>query len=62
MSITFHKSFRIFPGVRLRINGRKWSITLGGRHGHHTINSDGRRESSLDLPGSIRVRRDHHRH
>ncbi|MFD9883223.1 DUF4236 domain-containing protein [Streptomyces alboflavus] len=62
MSITFRKSFRVLPGVRVHINGRKWSITVGGRRGHHTIDSDGRRSSSLNLPGSIHVRRDHHRH
>ncbi|MER5299306.1 MULTISPECIES: DUF4236 domain-containing protein [Streptomyces] len=61
MSFTFHKTFRILPGVRLRINGRSWSLTLGGRHGQHTINSDGRRTSTLDA-GPFSARRDHHRH
>lgn len=52
MPLTFRKSFRIFPGVRLNINARSWSVTLGGRGGpHHTISSTGRRTTSLDLPG-----------
>ena len=29
MPLTFRKSFRILPGVRLNINRRSWSITLG---------------------------------
>ncbi|MEI5102509.1 DUF4236 domain-containing protein [Streptomyces sp. PmtG] len=48
MSFTFRKSFRILPGVRVHINGRTWSITVGGRRGHTTINSDGRRTTSVD--------------
>lgn len=52
MPITFRKSFRIFPGVRLNLNARSWSITLGGRSGpHHTISSIGRRTTSWNLPG-----------
>ena len=33
MPLTFRKSFRILPGVRLNINRRSWSITSGGRNG-----------------------------
>ena len=58
MPITFRKSFRIFPGVRLNINRRSWSVTLGGRGGpHHTISSTGRRTTSMDLPGGFGFRR-----
>ncbi|MCX5158098.1 DUF4236 domain-containing protein [Streptomyces sp. NBC_00264] len=58
MPITFRKSFRILPGVRLNINRRSWSITLGGGHGpHHTISSTGRRTTSMDLPGPLGWRR-----
>ncbi|QCX81230.1 hypothetical protein C9F11_38235 [Streptomyces sp. YIM 121038] len=54
MSITFRKSYRIFPGVRLNINRKSWSITLGGKHGpRHTISSTGRRTTSMDLPGGF---------
>jgi hypothetical protein len=57
MPITFRKSFRIFPGVRLNINRRSWSITLGGGPGpRHTISSTGRRTTSLDLPGPFGYR------
>ena len=52
MPLTFRKSFRILPGVRLNINRRSWSVTLGGRKGpRHTISSTGRRTTSMDLPG-----------
>jgi hypothetical protein len=58
MPITFRKSFRILPGVRLNINRRSWSITLGGGPGpRHTISSTGRRTTSMDLPGPLGWRR-----
>ncbi|WP_326739132.1 DUF4236 domain-containing protein [Streptomyces sp. NBC_01022] len=57
MPITFRKSFRILPGVRLNINRRSWSVTLGGGPGpRHTISSTGRRTTSLDLPGPLGYR------
>jgi hypothetical protein len=63
MPITFRKSFRILPGVRLNINRRSWSVTLGGRNGpKYTRSSTGRDTTSMDLPGpfgwrSTRTRR-----
>ncbi|MEU3125829.1 DUF4236 domain-containing protein [Streptomyces sp. NPDC006874] len=58
MPLTFRKSFRILPGVRLNINRRSWSITLGAGNGpHHTISSTGRRTTSFDLPGPLGWRR-----
>ncbi|WP_171117819.1 MULTISPECIES: DUF4236 domain-containing protein [unclassified Streptomyces] len=62
MPITFRKSFRILPGVRLNINRRSWSITLGARSGpRHTISSTGRRTTSIDLPGPFGFRHNHRR-
>lgn len=64
MPIMFRKSFRVFPGVRLNINARSISWTFGFKGGpHHTISSNGRRTTSMDLPGpfgyrSTRSRRD----
>ena len=58
MPVTFRKSFRVLPGVRLNINRRSWSITLGGRSGaRHTISSTGRRTTSFDLPGPFGFRK-----
>ncbi|MCX5530667.1 DUF4236 domain-containing protein [Streptomyces sp. NBC_00006] len=58
MALTFRKSFRILPGVRLNINRRSWSITTGGPHGpKRTHSSTGRRTTSMDLPGPFGWRR-----
>lgn len=57
MPLTFRKSFRIFPGVRLNLNARSVSVTFGGRSGpHHTISSTGRRTTSWNLPGPFGLR------
>lgn len=57
MPITFRKSFRILPGVRLNINAKSWSITLGGKNTpHYTRSSTGRRTTSMDLPGPFGYR------
>ncbi|NBM14744.1 DUF4236 domain-containing protein [Streptomyces sp. GC420] len=57
MPVTFRKSFRIFPGVRLNINRKSVSFTFGGRGGpRHTVSSTGRRTTSYDLPGPFGYR------
>lgn len=63
MPLTFRKSIRILPGIRLNLNRRSWSITLGAKNGpHYTRSSTGRSTTSYDLPGpfgwrSTRTRR-----
>ncbi|MFD3457033.1 DUF4236 domain-containing protein [Streptomyces sp. NPDC058691] len=57
MPLNFRKSFRIFPGVRLNINKKSLSITTGGPHAHHTVNTRGDRTESVDLPGPFSWRR-----
>jgi uncharacterized protein DUF4236 len=58
MPLTFRRSFRILPGVRLNINRRSWSVTTGGRKGpRRTFGSAGRRTTSVDLPGPFGYRR-----
>ncbi|TXS35228.1 DUF4236 domain-containing protein [Streptomyces sp. t39] len=58
MPVTFRKSFRILPGVRLNINRKSLSLTLGkGKGPRHTYSSTGRRTTSMDLPGPFGYRR-----
>lgn len=58
MPITFRKSVRILPGVRLNLNAKSWSITLGGKYGpKRTYSSTGRVTDSMDLPGPLGWRR-----
>lgn len=58
MPITFRQSYRILPGVRLNINRRSWSITVGPKNGpKRTWSSTGQRTTSMDLPGALGYRR-----
>jgi hypothetical protein len=57
MPITFRKSFRILPGVRLNINRKSWSVTVGPKNGPKwTRSSNGRNTTSMDLPGPLGCR------
>lgn len=58
MPVTFRKSFRIFPGVRLNVNRKSVSITLSkGDGARRTYSSTGRRTTSVDLPGPFGYRK-----
>jgi hypothetical protein len=56
MPLTFRKSIRVLPGVRLNVGRRSWSITLGGRRIKRTYSSTGRTTTSVDLPGPVNWR------
>lgn len=57
MPITYRKSFRVLPGVRVNVNRKSWSVTLGFHRGPHwTWSSTGRNTTSLDLPGGLGYR------
>lgn len=58
MPITFRKSFRILPGVRVNIGAKSWSVTVGPRNGpKRTWSSTGRTTTSVNLPGPFGYRR-----
>jgi hypothetical protein len=57
MPVTFRKSFHILPGVRLNLNRKSISITLGSKGGHRTWSTNGRTTTSADLPGPFGYRR-----
>lgn len=51
MAITFRKSIKLLPGVRLNFGRRSRSITIGPRWFKRTYSSTGRVTTSADLPG-----------
>lgn len=58
MPITFRRSFRILPGVRLNLNAKSWSVTVGPKRGpKRTWSSTGRTTTSVDLPGPFGYRK-----
>jgi len=56
MPVTFRKSFRILPGVKVNVNRRSISLTLGRKGAHRTWSTTGRRTTSADLPGPFGYR------
>jgi hypothetical protein len=45
------KSFRVAPGVKFRVNAKSTSVTVGGKGIHYTVNSSGRRTTTVKVPG-----------
>ncbi|HEY5835005.1 DUF4236 domain-containing protein [Streptomyces sp.] len=66
MPLTFRKSIKIAPGVRINIGKKSRSITVGPKWLKRTWSSTGRTTTSSDLPGpfgwrSTRTRRPRNR-
>ncbi len=53
MGLRFRKSIKIIPGVRLNLNKNSHSWTFGTKNYHHTINSNGKQTTSVNLPGGF---------
>lgn len=52
MGFKFRKSFKIAPGVKLNFNKKSTGITLGVKGVHYTLNSKGKRTTSIGVPGT----------
>lgn len=52
MGFKFRKSFKIAPGVKVNLNKKSAGVTFGGKGFHYTVNSKGKRTSSVGIPGS----------
>ena len=50
MSLRYRKSIEIIPGVKLNINKKSSSITVGGKGFHVTKNINGRTTTTVNLP------------
>ncbi|MFJ9478785.1 DUF4236 domain-containing protein [Streptomyces mirabilis] len=53
MGLRFNKSFKVAPGVRLRVGSKSSSISVGGNGGRVTLNSKGRRTTTARLAPGI---------
>lgn len=52
MGFRFRKSFKIAPGVKFNINKKSVGLTFGKKGAHFTINSKGKRTTSVGIPGT----------
>ncbi|WP_414167236.1 DUF4236 domain-containing protein [Streptoverticillium reticulum] len=62
MPLLFRKSFTLVPGLlRLNVNRKSVSVSVGPRGLARTYSSTGRRTTSVDLPGPFSWRTTSHR-
>ena len=52
VGLRFRKSFKIAPGVRLNFSNKSTGLSFGGNGLRYSINSSGRRTSSVGIPGT----------
>ena len=52
MGLRFRKSIKIFPGVKLNFNKKSVGLSFGTRGARYSVNSDGRKTTSIGLPGT----------
>lgn len=50
MGLRFRRSIKIAPGIKININKKSISTTIGGKGFHYTVNSNGRKTTSVNLP------------
>jgi hypothetical protein len=52
MGLRFRKSLKIAPGVRLNVGTKGMGLSVGGKGFRYSINTSGRRTTSIGIPGS----------
>ncbi|WP_066062839.1 DUF4236 domain-containing protein [Neobacillus soli] len=52
MGLRFRKSFKIAPGVRMNLGKTGVGLSVGGHGLRYSVNSSGRRTTSVGIPGS----------
>ena len=52
MGLKFRKSVKIAPGVKININKKSVSTTFGTKGASHTVNSKGKRTTTVGIPGT----------
>lgn len=52
MGIRFRKSFKVAPGVRVNVGKKSVGVSVGGRAGHVSVNSNGRKTVGASIPGT----------
>lgn len=50
MGLRYRKSIKLAPGVKVNFNKKSASVTVGTGRIHHTVNTNGRKTTSVNLP------------
>ena len=52
MSIRFRKSINLGGGLKLNFNKKSAGLSFGGKGARFSVNSDGRKTTSIGIPGT----------
>lgn len=52
MGLRLRKSVKIAPGVKMNLSAKSSSVTFGTKGFHHTVGSNGKRTTSVGVPGT----------
>jgi hypothetical protein len=52
MGFRFRRSIRVLPGVRLNLNKRSTSVSIGGRGAHVTVRPGHKARATVGIPGT----------
>ena len=52
MGLRFRKSIKVAPGVKLNLNKKSASVTVGTKGTHYTVNTNGKKTTSAGIPGT----------
>lgn len=52
MGFRFRRSFKIAPGLKVNLNKNSVGLTVGTRGAHYTVNSKGKKTTSIGVPGT----------
>lgn len=50
MGVRFRRSIKVAPGVKINLNKKSASVSIGGKGYHKTFNSNGQTTTSVNLP------------
>ena len=52
MGLRLRKSIKVAPGVKVNLNKKSAGVTFGGKGMHYSVNTSGKRTSSVGIPGT----------
>lgn len=52
MAMRFRRSVKVAPGVKVNLNKKSMGVTVGTKGAHYSVNSSGRKTTSVGIPGT----------
>lgn len=52
MAMRFRRSVKVAPGVKVNFNKKSVGVTAGTKNAHYSVNSSGRKTTTVGVPGT----------